>query len=133
MPVIYQKFIFRSDLQSNPNVKYLFGDNCVRKGYGGQAKEMRDEPNAIGVATKRTPSNRPGEFFTDDEYEDNIRTIMMDLVPAVDHLRTGGILVIPADGLGTGLSELPARAPKTNAYLVEQLKALESIGPETAQ
>lgn len=119
MPIIFQKFIFRSDLQANPSVMYLFGDNLVRQGFGGQAKEMRGEPNAIGIATKKTPSNRPGEFFSDDDYTDNISTIMTDLIPAIDHLAAGGILVIPADGLGTGLSELPQRAPRTNAYLVD--------------
>lgn len=128
MPVIFQKFIFRSDLKANPEVKYLFGDNLVRKGYGGQAKEMRGEPNAIGVATKRTPSNNPGEFFTDDEYTENTINMVTDLMPAVEHLKRGGILVIPADGLGTGLSELPTRAPKTNAALEGFLEDLRRIG-----
>lgn len=127
MPVVSQKFIFRSDLQSNPDVKYLFGDNLVRQGLGGQAKEMRGEPNAIGVATKRTPSNRPGEFFSDDDYDQNVGQMDKDLEPARDHLRKGGILVIPEDGLGTGLSELPQRAPRTNAALVEMLEELEGI------
>lgn len=124
MTVLFQKFIFRSDMQANPAVKYLFGDNLVRKGFGGQAKEMRGEPNAIGIATKRTPSNNPGEFFSDDTFDENVAAIEKDLIPAFDHVRSGGILIIPADGLGTGLSELPQRAPRTNAYLEEQLKHL---------
>lgn len=132
MPIITQKFIFRSDLQSNPSVKYLFGDNLVRMGYGGQAKEMRGEPNAIGVATKRTPSNRPGEFFSDDDYDQNVGQMEEDLEPARDHLRKGGILVIPADGLGTGLSELPQRAPRTNVALLDMLAELETIEAEHA-
>lgn len=127
MPVIYQKFIFRSDLQANPSVKYLFGDNLVRTGYGGQAKEMRDEPNAIGVATKKTPSNRPDEFFSDDDFEANVLAFWEDLRPAVTHLEAGGILVIPADGLGTGLSELPKRAPKTNKVLELMLRDLTLV------
>ncbi|AMO44197.1 hypothetical protein DSS3P8_139 [Roseobacter phage DSS3P8] len=130
MTVIFQKFIFRSDLQANPEIKYLFGDNLVRTGYGGQAKEMRDEPNAIGVATKRTPSNRPGEFFSDNDFEANCAVIDNDLKAAFEHRRKGGILVIPADGLGTGLSELPQRAPRTNAYLVERLEELALLAPE---
>lgn len=125
--ILFQKFIFRTDLLANPTVKYLFGDNLVRKGFGGQAKEMRGEPNAIGIATKRTPSNNPGEFFSDDEYHANIRAMMRDLVPAKYHLIAGGLLVIPADGLGTGLSELPTRAPRTNAWLVQQLDTLRDI------
>jgi hypothetical protein len=52
-----------------------------------------------------------------------------DLEPARDHLRKGGILVIPEDGLGTGLSELPKRAPRTNATLVLMLDELRDIQP----
>jgi hypothetical protein len=43
----------------------VFGDNGRRIGFGGQAKEMRGEPNAIGVATNWEPSNRPNAFFSD--------------------------------------------------------------------
>lgn len=127
MPIITQKFIFRSDLRSNPTVKYLFGDNTVRKGYGGQAKEMRDEPNAIGVATKTTPTSGSNAYFSDANFEDNMEIIEADLAPAIDHLRGGGILVIPEDGLGTGLSELPQRAPQTNAALVKMLEELARV------
>jgi hypothetical protein len=34
-----------------------------------------------------------------------------DLRRAFEHLDRNGIVVIPLDGLGTGLSELPTRAP----------------------
>ncbi len=125
MPIMTQKFIFRSDLRNNPTVKYLFGDNLVRKGLGGQAKEMRGEPNAIGVATKSTPTSGSNAYFSDAYFEDNMKVIETDLGPAIDHLRGGGILVIPEDGLGTGLSELPTRAPRTNAALVQMLEDLE--------
>lgn len=124
MPIMTQKFIFRSDLQNNPEVKYLFGDNLVRKGLGGQAKEMRGEPNAIGVATKNTPTSGSNSYFTDDDYDQNVGHMEKDLEPARDRLRKGGILVIPEDGLGTGLSELPQRAPRTNAALVQMLEEL---------
>ena len=60
--IIYQKFIYRSDLKANPSVLYLFGDNLQRVGLGGQAKEMRGEPNAVGIATKKAPDNKP-EFL----------------------------------------------------------------------
>jgi len=128
--IISQKLIFRSDLQANPEVKYLFGDNRVRTGYGGQAKEMRDEPNAIGVATKKTPSNRPGEFFSDKDFDENCAVIEADLQLAIEHLKSGGILVIPEDGLGTGLSELPKRAPLTNDFLESMLLSLEQYIPK---
>ena len=127
MTVILQSFIKRSDLKSNPNVKYLFGDNLARKGLGGQAKEMRNEPNAIGIATKKFPSLDEKSFFTDNEYEDNIAQIKLDLEPAFNHLENGGILVIPQDGLGTGLSKLKEKAPKTNAFLEDQINKLINL------
>jgi hypothetical protein len=40
-------------------------DSVQRHGLAGQAKEMRGEPNAIGVATKRAPSTNPKAFFDD--------------------------------------------------------------------
>lgn len=126
--VITQKFIFRSDLRANPEVKYLFGDNLIRVGLGGQAKEMRGEPNAIGVATKKAPGMAPGDFFSDSDYWDFRNQVDIDLEPAFDHLAEGGILVIPEDGLGTGLSKLPERAPKLNRYLVDLLSALRRAG-----
>ena len=35
-----EKIIKRDKLKSNPDILYLFGDNLLRKGLGGQAKEM---------------------------------------------------------------------------------------------
>jgi hypothetical protein len=63
MPVLRQKWITRDDLRANPNVLYLFGDNERREGLGGQAKEMRGEPNAIGVRTKASPSKHETAFW----------------------------------------------------------------------
>ena len=80
MPVIFQKFIYRADLQNNPDVLYVFGDNLVRKGRGGQAKEMRGHPNAVGVATKNTPGH--GErhhYFSDGNFEEQQKVIDKDL------------------------------------------------------
>lgn len=124
MPVIYQHRIYREDLRKNPDVLYLFGDNLARAGFGGQAKEMRDEPNAVGVATKKWPDNAPRSFFTDDEFMENVKVITRDLRRARAHIKAGGIVVIPSDGLGTGLSRLPEVAPRTAQVLDEMLNLL---------
>lgn len=125
MPVVFQKFIYRADLKRNPDRLYLFGDNVMRRGFGGQAKEMRGEPNAIGVATKKAPHRGDDAYFTDDDYESNCRIISNDLEPAFQHLKSGGTVVIPESGLGTGLSMLPEKAPKTNEFLVRKLEELQ--------
>ena len=123
--VIKQKMIFRADLQANPDKLYLFGDNEERRGKGGQAIQMRDEPNAIGVRTKRRPRLNEGDFWTDETYDANCRMIEEDLAPVRQHLANGGTIIIPADGLGTGLAQLAERAPKTLAFLQAALDELK--------
>lgn len=127
MPVKKQKMIYRADLQANPTHMFLFGDNDKRVGLGGQAKEMRGEENAVGIRTKWTPSMRDSAFFNDKDLNTLIKMIDQDLAPAYKHLREGGVVVIPADGLGTGLSDLPNRAPLVNDFLVQRLRHLETI------
>jgi hypothetical protein len=122
--IIHQKFVNREDLQANPKILYLFGDNTIRRGYGGQAGSMRGEPNAIGVRTKNLPNNTAKAFFSDANYDNNCDMIDADLVPVWAHLKAGGHVVIPLDGLGTGLSDLPNKAPDTNEFLVGRLKQM---------
>lgn len=131
MPVSYQKLISREDLLANPNSLYLFGDNEQRSGMGGQAAAMRGEKNAVGIRTKRWPSTRSGSYWSDDDFEGNCEKINRDLVPVRIHLRSGGIVVMPIDGIGTGLANLRAAAPKTFAFLQHELMNLEQIKPST--
>lgn len=123
-----QKWIERADLRNNPDVYFLFGDNTVRQGMGGQAGAMRGEPNAIGIATKMTPTSGSNAFFSDDDLEANCRIIAKDFRKAFQMRDQGHMIVIPADGLGTGLSELPQRAPKTNEFLEWMLDLLRNGG-----
>lgn len=125
--VIFQKFINREDLEANPDVLYLFGDNVQRVGYGGQARFMRGEPNAVGVATKVNPGMEEKDFFSDKMAVAVLAIIESDLARAFAHVQKGGIVVIPYDGLGTGLSELPTRAPRVYEYLVGRLADLANI------
>lgn len=127
MPIVFQKFIFRSDLQENPEVLYLFGDNLERKGLGGQAKEMRGEPNAVGIATKKSPSMSTVSFFTNDDFDLFEDHFLADMERVFIALERDFIVIVPADGLGTGLSELPTRAPKINDYIINQIKELRKI------
>ena len=105
MKIEYQKFIRREDLRKNPDKVYLFGDNTMHVGYGGQVGEMRGEPNAIGIPTLK----EPGVFFTDDEYDMN-RQIIDEAFRQIPADKT---VVIPSDGLGTGIARLDRVAPST--------------------
>lgn len=106
MPLIYQHRISRADLRANPDVLYIFGDNCARVGLGGQAAAMRGEPNAVGVRTKRQPNMRPSAFFSDSDAFECQGYWASDLAPVREHHQRGGIVVIPLDGIGTGFAKL---------------------------
>ena len=120
--IIFQKIIKREDLKANPHAMYLFGDNVLRKGLGGQAKEMRGEPNARGIATKYKPDNKPESFFSDDFYNIQTEIIYTDYNPAFNFHKSGGLVVIPTDGIGSGLADLKNKSPKTWEYLVRLLE-----------
>lgn len=135
MPVITQKFIFRSDLRANPDVLYLFGDNYRRVGLGGQAKEMRGEPNAVGIATKWEPTMEPSAFFSDAEFGQVVKILQKDFKRAFKHFdakNSSGIIVIPEDGLGTGLSQLPDRAPRIYQFLEDTLNLLRKTAQQVS-
>jgi hypothetical protein len=125
--IVKQKRITREDLQANPHVGYLFGDNLQREGLGGQAKEMRGEPNAIGVPTKRAPHMGDTAFLTDREYFDNIS----DIDKALEKCNNYEVIVIPLDGIGTGLAQLQTRAPRTYKYLQFKLNNLQCTSSTT--
>jgi hypothetical protein len=125
MPLVFQDRIERSDLRANPDTLYLFGDNEARRGLGGQAAACRGEPNAIGVATKCLPRRNAKAYWSDQDYDRLVALIEADLAPAFAHVRRGGTVVCPTAGLGTGLSELPTRAPKVFAYLSKRIADLK--------
>jgi len=120
MPVEIQKWIRRADLRANPEKFYVFGDNEARVGLGGQAAEMRGEPNAFGVATLKAP----GRFWTDADIERQNKVLTADFWPIANLLNSGATVVFPEDGIGTGLAQLEKRAPRTWAHLQKWLDAL---------
>jgi len=129
--IVRQSRIYRADLRANPGVLYVFGDNVTRRGLGGQAAEMRDEPNAVGVATKWSPGNHTLDYFDDFQFEKIANIIDADLERVRVHLDAGYVVVVPLDGIGTGLSELPERAPRVYEYIqaLGLAPAQEKIAP----
>jgi|GEM_PF-2214881 len=109
--------ITRADVRAEKNKIFLFGDNLKEQGYGGQAKEMRGEENAVGIPTKKFPTNNPSAFFSDKELAPNKQAID----EAFGKIPPDKIIVIPKAGLGTGLAQLEEKAPQTFAYLNEKL------------
>lgn len=141
MAILFQKFIHREDLRTNPDYLYLFGDNEQRIGQGGQAREMRGEPNAVGIRTKRTPGTDETAYWaerTSDEFIRNCSMLNEDFLPVWKALREDQdlIVVIPTDGLGTGLAELKTRAPLTLEHIEQWINNLlnpsRDLAPEFA-
>jgi len=126
--IVYMKRITRQIVKNNHDKIFLFGDNLQRKGYGGQAKAMRGEPNAVGIPTKKKPTMDESSFFTDKEITNNVREIdnallkIWQIKPDFDF--EYDTIVIPSDGIGTGLAELPQRAPETYKHLLKRLLEL---------
>jgi hypothetical protein len=111
-----------SDVKSNPNKIYVFGDNTQRTGTGGQA-QIRNNTNAIGIATKLKPSNAEDAFMSDKNLTNNKSIIDSDIAKIK---ATKKVVVFPKDGLGTGLAKLKEKAPQTYEYLKQRL--LEEFG-----
>lgn len=123
------KFITREMIRADKTSTYLFGDNMTRTGYGGQAREMRGEPNVIGIPTKRAPSNDEWAFFSDNSLLDSdiARSIDEAFGKAEDLLLSGHDIVVPADGLGSGLAQLPTRAPLIYHVISSGIERLEAL------
>jgi len=117
--------IYRNNLRRDPDTLFVFGDNMVERGLGGQAKEMRGEPNAVGIPTKLFPSMTEQAFFRDSDFNRAKPKIDAAFVRLFVHAANGGDVVWPAAGVGTGLAELEKRAPKIWAYIEKNRVALE--------
>ena len=120
----YEKRITRQMLQSNPRTLFVFGDNMLRQGLGGQAKEMRGEPNAVGIPTKHFASMTESAFFRDSDVGYALPQIYAAFVRLTAHAMAGGEIVWPADGIGTGLAQLEQRSPKIWQLIEDARKAL---------
>jgi len=126
MPIRYEKRVTRDMLLAEPTWLWVFGDNLKRTGLGGQAKEMRGEPNAVGIPTKKEPSMHPVAFFRDWDLDAYLDARAHDLYRLQRHLRGGGTVVLPADGLGTGRAALKLSAPKIWEQLQEDIQVLKA-------
>lgn len=112
MTVRYMRFISRAYLQAHPKILVPWGDNLAGYGMGGQAAEMRGEPNAVSIYTKKKPTRNDDAYFTDadlDLFRENL-LIPYRLLRA--HLDNGGTVSCPSAGVGTDRAALPLRAPR---------------------
>lgn len=131
------------------NEMAVFGDNAERSGKGGQAAVFRDyarfmwtgstpkdikevevdanHRNAIGIITKWAPHNFGGAFLSDDDYDIIVRKNARAWEILFDWISRGGTIWLPKDGLGTGLAQLPTRAPRIYAEICSKIAALRAM------
>lgn len=111
--------------QAHPEDLFLFGDNLEGKGKAGQAC-IRGEPNAVGVPTKKAPSMLESAFLSDADLPRVKALVEAPFIRAEGFVGSQiGNIWIPADGLGTGLAELPKRAPAIYAVIQHWIERLE--------
>ena len=85
---------------------------------------MRGESNAIGIRTTKAPYSNVGAYYIDFEFEENKRKICEDIERIKAYLEKGKIVVIPSDGIGTGLARLDKYAPQTLQYIIDKINSL---------
>lgn len=107
----------REMARAAPRTLFVFGDNMRREGFGGQARELRGEPNAVGIPTKWKPRRVPDAYFTDADLPLVKEAIDLAFDRLEAHLRAGGDVVYPVDGVGSGLAMLAERAPSIDRYI----------------
>jgi hypothetical protein len=110
-------------VRKNPNTIYVYGDNLMRVGRGGQAI-IRDEPNAFGIVTKKLPNMTLHSFFEDTDFDVFKKQVLLD----IEKIQRSPLedIVFPSAGIGTGLARLPQTSPMCWNFLCKKL--LEEFG-----
>jgi hypothetical protein len=91
---------------------------------------IRGETNAFPVRTvwyhSLPESHGYRNFMSDDDYHENALVIHHDVDTILEAWHSGmySTLVLPRDGVGTGVAGLPTRAPRTFAFLEEEMARL---------
>ena len=117
---IFKGFWTVEDVAKAPNKIFIYGDNDMQTGLGGQAI-IRNESNTLGIRTKKKPSHEKDAYYTDSEFEDNKKKILKDIKKISDELLFGTIIVFSEGGCGTGRAKLKEKAPKTFQFLCDTL------------
>jgi len=78
-----KKYITREYLISHPNEIFVFGDNTIRKGYGGGAK-LRNLPNTYGFITKKYPNYYDYSYYRLNEYRSVLKKEIEKLTSVIE-------------------------------------------------
>lgn len=128
MVKLWNGFWTAADVQRNEQDIFVFGDNDIRRGRGGQAV-IRYCPNSVGIRTKRLPSMAQGSFYSDKKCE--LHNILDDFI-VVAKLNLNHTVWFPANGFGTGRAQLSYYAPLCAALIEQCTGILLNEEPATA-
>ena len=109
-------YVTREYIRKHRDTYFVFGDNILGIGYGGQARECRGEPNTIGIPTKWSPSMKPQAFFRDADFYKVKPYIDEAFRKMIDVLEQGyDVCFLP--NIGRGLAKLHITAPVIMDYI----------------
>jgi Txe/YoeB family toxin of Txe-Axe toxin-antitoxin module len=129
MDVIYfNGFWTIQDTKTYSHYLFIFGDNDLKQGKKGQSI-IRDQPNTIGIPTKKKPSSYPSSYYYDTEYEENIKKIDKAFEEILSRLKNEDFkgIILPENGIGTGLAKLQINAKNTLKYIENKIQELIKI------
>lgn len=124
--------ITETEILNNPTILYIFGDNLLRKGYGGQARVCRGKSNTFGIRVKKEPNDNPNSFFTDREFFKLSDYIKEDIVQILKlSIEYKKIFIL--SNIGEGRARLLEKAPKLYDLLKQLLDGLINISPQSKE
>ena len=107
-------------VKANPNKLFVFGDNMLRYGKGGQAV-IRDLPNTLGIVTKREPSTDTNAYFSDAVDEMNALDWDIARLNILKNSKVFTHIVFPTKGLGTGRAQMKSKSPMLYKMMKQKL------------
>ena len=120
---IYHGYWNEYYVNTHPYAAFIFGDNFMKAGKGGQAM-IRFCNNAYGIPTKKMPNNSFNAFMTDRELSINKEFIKMACNKIIANSFQYKYIYLPEDGLGTGLANLKNTAPMTFMFLNNEIRRM---------
>lgn len=105
-------------VEANPKKIFIFGDNYLRLGNGGQAFACRGKKNTVGLATK----HNPGDGYFEERPSDLIK-FCEEILRVEDEVKMHldrGTTVVWLEGIGMGLAGLGGKP--IYVFLINQLK-----------
>lgn len=121
MKIIYfDKFWNIDDTIKYKDSLFIFGDNDKKIGCKGQACIRHSfVKNVVGIPTKKEPNFKTTSYYNDNELEINKQKINNAIDLILKRLKEEKFvgIILPKDGLGTGLADLKNKAPLTFEYL----------------